>query len=121
MNYDRNVERTVQMCSVPLATRCKFYNEKHPKAGTHPVPCGKKRLSVKGGVKPGQQGGAKIDHCCWWKSLICEVRQGWLERRSAPPLGGAFRPERKALLPIAAAWGGGEEQKYIRLAGFWGR
>ena len=45
---------------------------------------------VKGGEKPGQRGGAKIDHCCWWKSLICEDRQGWLERRPAPRFTGAL-------------------------------
>jgi hypothetical protein len=35
--------------------------------------------------------------------LICQDRQGGLERRPALPLGGAFRPERKVPLPIAAS------------------
>ena len=33
--------------------------------------------------------------------------QGWLERRPVPPLGGAFRPERKAPLQIAVSCGVG--------------
>ena len=37
---------------------------------------------------------------------MCLDRQGCLERRPAAPfLGGAFRPERKAPLPIAATCG----------------
>jgi hypothetical protein len=39
----------------------------------------------------------------WWEGLICQDRQGGLERRPALPLGGAFRPERKVPLPIAAS------------------
>jgi hypothetical protein len=76
---------------------------------------------VKGGVKLGQRGGVKVDHCRWWEGLICQDRQGWLERRPAPPLGVAFRPERKAPLPIAATCGAGSERNYFRLAGLWGR
>jgi len=61
---------------------------------------------VKGGEKPDRRGGAKIDHFWRREGLICLDRQGWLERRPAPPfLGGAFRPERKAPLPIAATCG----------------
>src|SRR6266853_4794756 len=58
-------------------------------------------VRVKGGEKPDRRGGAKIDHFWRREGLICLDRQGWLERRPAPPfLGGAFRPERKAPLPI---------------------
>jgi len=54
--------------------------------------------SVKGGGKVDHQGGAKPDHFGMVQGVdLCDL-QGWLERRPAPPLGGAFRPERKAPL-----------------------
>ena len=59
--------------------------------------------AVKGGVKLDHQGGAKPDHYENWEGFVLLDLQGWLERRSAPPLGGAFRPERKAPLQIVAA------------------
>jgi len=62
-------------------------------------------LPVKGGGKVDHQGGAKPDHFGMVQGVdLCDL-QGWLERRPAPPLGGAFRPERKAPLPIAASCG----------------
>jgi len=77
--------------------------------------------NVKGGVKLDHQGGAKPDHFGIVEGFGLLDLQGGLERRPAPPLGGAFRPERKAPLQIAASCGVGEKRNYIRRAGFAGR
>ncbi len=58
--------------------------------------------SVKGGVKLDHQGGAKLDHYGNGEGFVLLDLRGWLERRPAPPLGGAFRPEWKAPLQIVA-------------------
>ena len=57
---------------------------------------------VKGGVKLDHQGGAKPDHYGNGEGFVLLDLRGWLERRPAPPLGGAFRPEWKAPLQIVA-------------------
>jgi hypothetical protein len=67
--------------------------------------------SVKGGVKADQRGGAKLDQRWMVEGLICSDLRGCLERRPAAPLGGAFRPERKAPPQISA----------IARAGWWNR
>ncbi len=58
--------------------------------------------NVKGGVKLDHQGGAKPDHYGNGEGFVLLDLRGWLERRPAPPLGGAFRPEWKAPLQIVA-------------------
>jgi len=45
---------------------------------------------------------------------------GGLERRPALPLGGAFRPERKAPLPIAASCGAGVKAELHSAGRLWG-
>ncbi len=60
------------------------------------------RQTVKGGVKLDHQGGAKPDHYGNGEGFVLLDLRGWLERRPAPPLGGAFRPEWKAPLQIVA-------------------
>ena len=76
-------------------------------------------ILVKGGVKPDQRGGVGVDQDLMVKEFDW-IGRG-LERRPASPLGGAFRPEQKAPLPIAATCGAEKEGNYIRRAGFWGR
>ena len=60
------------------------------------------KSGVKGGVKLDHQGGAKPDHYGNGEGFVLLDLRGWLERRPAPPLGGAFRPEWKAPLQIVA-------------------